>query len=118
MALPRSIEDSNKRMRTAAIERLRSDFGVRLSKHDRSSTRIADAIRQVDPSLEVADPMLLIRAWVAVKPSEAVPGRQITETGRPYTLDAHMRQAVQRASHQPPLIAMSSSVLYSPEVTG
>lgn len=118
MALPRSVEDSNKQMRTAAIQRLRTEFGVRLSKHNRCSTRIADAIRQVEPGLDAADPMLLIRAWVAIKPSEVVPGRQLLETGRTYTLDAHMRQAAQRASYQPHLISMSSSVLYNPEVSG
>jgi len=118
MALPRSVEDSNKQMRAAAIERLRTEFGVKLTKHNRCSTRIADAIRQVEPGLDAADPMLLIRAWVALKPSEVVPGRQLMETGRPYSLDARMRQAAQRASYQPHLISMSSSVLYNPEVTG
>lgn len=118
MALPRSVEDSNKQMRTAAIERLRVEFGLKLSKHNRCSTRIADAIRQVEPGLDAADPMLLIRAWVALKPSEVVPGRQLLETGRQYTMDAHMRLVAQRASYQPHLISMSSSVLYNPEVAG
>lgn len=118
MALPRSIEDANKQMRTAAIERLRTEFGVRLSKHIRSPKGIADAICQIDPTLEGREAMAVIRAWVALRPSEVVPGRQLLETGRPYTLDAHMRQAAQRASYQPHLISMSSSVLYNPEVTG
>lgn len=118
MALPRSIADSDKQMRTAAIERLRTEFGVKLSKHNRCSTRIADAIRQIERDLDEAEPMLIIRRWVALKPSEVVPGRQLLETGRQYTMDAHMRLASQRASYQPHLISMSSSVLYNPEVTG
>lgn len=116
MALPRSVEDSNKQMRTAAIERLRVEFGVKLTKHNRCSTRIAEAIRQVEPALQSDDPMLLIRAWVGLKPSDVVPGRQAHETGRPYTFDSQMRHAASRVQGMPKLMSMSSSVFYNPEV--
>lgn len=115
MALPRSIEDSNKQMRTAAIERLRAEFGVKLSKHNRCSTRIAEAIRQVEPGLQSDDAMLLIRSWVGLKPSDVVPGRLTAANTRPYVMDAGMRLAAERAAYQPHMISMSSGVLYSPE---
>ncbi|OAE52863.1 hypothetical protein A7J71_18005 [Achromobacter insolitus] len=115
MALPRSIEDSDKQMRTAAIERLRTEFGVKLSKHNRCSTRIVDAIRQLEPHLQSENPMLLIRAWVGLKPSDVVPGRLAAPSDRPYVMDAGMRIAAERASFQPHMISMSSSVLYASE---
>lgn len=116
MALPRSVEDSNKQMRTAAIERLRSEYGVVLDKKRRGPDGIADAIRQIEPTLQSDDSMLLIRAWVALRPSEIVPARLAFGTGRAYTLDAHMRQAASRLAGMPRLMSMSSSILYNPEV--
>lgn len=117
MALPRSIEDSNKQMRTAAIERLRSEHGLVLDKKRRGPEGIADAIRLVEPSLQSDDPMILIRAWVALKPSEAVPGKLVFGSGRPYRLDPQMRSALARLQgmRMPTPVSMSSKVLYSPE---
>lgn len=117
MALPRSMEDSNKQMRTAAIERLRSEHGVVLDKKRRGSEGIADAIRLIEPSLQSDDPMVLIRAWVALKPSEVVPGRLAYGSGQPYKLDNTMRYAAARlqAMRMPSPVNMSSKVLYSPE---
>ncbi|CAB3653888.1 hypothetical protein LMG26685_02896 [Achromobacter mucicolens] len=117
MALPRSIEDSNKQMRTAAIERLRAEHGVVLDKKRRGAEGIADAIRAVEPSLQSDDAMVLIRAWVALKPSEVVPGRLAYGSGQPYTLDSTMRNAASRlqAMRMPTPVSMSSRVQYSPE---
>lgn len=117
MALPRSIEDANKQMRTAAIERLRSEHGVVLDKKRRGPEGIADAIRLVEPSLQSDDPMVLIRAFVALRPSEVVPGRLAFGSGQPYTLDKTMRYATSRlqAMRMPTPVSMSSKVLYSPE---
>ena len=119
MALPRSVEDSNKQMRIAAIERLRVEFGVNLTKHGRCSTRVADAIRQVDPGLDAADPMLLIRAWVALRPSDVVPARLFTDTGRVYQMskDKGLQFAAARLQdmRMPSPVNMSSKVLYGPE---
>lgn len=110
MALPRTIEDANKQMRTAAIERLRSEHGVVLDKKSRGPQGIARAIRLVEPSLQSDDAMLLIRAWVALKPNDATPSRALTETGRRYVLSAQMRQLAERAKYQPALMSISSNV--------
>ena len=115
MALPRSAEDSNKQMRNAAIGRLRSEYGVTLSKKKRAADGIAEAIRQIEPALQSDDPMTLIRAWVALKPTDVVPARLMLTTDRTYKLDAHMRNAVARLNGIPAPINMSSKVLYSPE---
>lgn len=110
MALPRTLEDANKQMRTAAIERLRSEHGVVLDKKRRGAAGIAGAIRLVEPSLQSDDDMQLIRAWVALKPSDATPTRLAFMTGRSYTLNAQMRQVAERAQYQPRLATMSSNV--------
>lgn len=109
MALPRTIEDANKQMRTAAIERLR-EHGVVLDKKRRGAEGIAAAIRMVEPSLQSDDAMLLIRAWVALKPNDATPSRALTETGRRYVMSAQMRQLAERAKYQPVLMSISSNV--------
>lgn len=109
MALPRTIEDANKQMRTAAIERLR-EHGVVLDKKRRGAEGIAAAIRLVEPSLQSDDAMLLIRAWVALKPNDATPSRALTETGRRYVMSAQMRQLAERAKYQPVLMSISSNV--------
>jgi len=109
MALPRTIEDANKQMRTAAIERLR-EHGVVLDKKRRGPEGIAAAIRLVEPSLQSDDAMLLIRAWVSLKPNDATPSRALTETGRRYVMSAQMRQLAERAKYQPVLMSISSNV--------
>jgi len=115
MALTRRAEDSNKQMRNSAIARLRSEYGVTLSKKKRAADGIAEAIRQVEPALQSDDPMTLIRAWVALKPTDVVPARLMLSTDRTYKLDAHMRNAAARLSGMPAPVNMSSKVLYSPE---
>jgi len=119
MAIPRSVEDSNKQMRRAAVERLRVEFGVKISTHNNCAPRIADAIRKVEPGLQSSDPMTLILAWVAIKPSDVVPARLLTDTGRVYELgkDRAMQNAAARlqAMRMPTPLNMSSKVLYSPE---
>lgn len=115
MALPRSIEDSNKQMRTAATDRLRAEHGVTLSKKKRGAEGIAEAIRSLESAIQSDDAMTLIRAWVALKPSAVVPARALPTSDRPYVISAAMRLAAQRAAFQPPLISMSSKVLYAPE---
>jgi len=117
MALPRSIEDANKQMRTAALERLKTEYGVILDKTARRAEGIAAAIRQIDPGLDSGDPMVLIRAWVAIKPAEVVPGRLAYGSGKPYSLDSSMRYARDRlqSMRMPSPVSMSSKVQYSPE---
>lgn len=119
MAIPRRAEDSNKQMRNAAIARLRSEYGVTLSKKNRAADGIAHAIRQIEPALQSDDPMVLIRAWVALKPEQAVPARLLTETGRVYQLskDKALNFAVSRLRdmRMPSPVSMSSKVPYSPE---
>lgn len=117
MAIPRSIEDSDKQMRNAAIERLRVEYGVKITKHNNCAPRIAEAIRQVEPGLQSTDPMTLIRAWVALKPSDVVPARLITDTGREYQHLRDMQHAAARVRGMgmPSPVNMSSKVLYSPE---
>ncbi len=115
MALTRSIEDSDKHMRNAAIERLRSEHGIKLTKHNRCATRIADAIRVAEPDLNAKDAMALIRIWLGLKPSDAVPSRLAFATGRPYVFDERMRMAAARVRGLPRLISMSSNVLYKPD---
>lgn len=119
MALPRSIEDANKQMRTAALERLKAEYGVILDKTARRAEGIAAAIRQIEPGLDSGDPMVLIRAWVAIKPSEVVPGRLAYGSGKPYSLelDRGMRYARDRlqSMRMPSPVSMSSKVQYSPE---
>ncbi|MCG7328043.1 hypothetical protein [Achromobacter sp. ACRQX] len=117
MALPRTIEDANKQMRTAALDRLKTEYGVILDKTARRAEGIAAAIRQIEPGLDSGDPMVVIRAWVAFKPTEVVPGKLAFASGRPYTLDSTMRNAAARlqAMRMPSPVSMSSKVQYSPE---
>ncbi len=117
MALPRTIEDANKQMRTAALERLKAEYGVILDKTARRAEGIAAAIRQIEPGLDSGDPMVLIRAWVAIKPAEVVPGKLAFASGRPYTLDNTMKFAAARlqAMRMPTPLSMTSRVQYSPE---
>jgi hypothetical protein len=115
MALPRSVDESNKQMCNAAVERLRTEFGMKITKHCNCAPRIAEAIRTIDPDLPFGDPMAVIRAWVALKPSDVVPARLLLETGRVYSLGDQMRLAATRATFQPRMVSMSSKVLYSPE---
>lgn len=110
MALPRTIEDANKLMRTAALERLKAEHGVILDKTARRAEGIANAIRRIEPSLQSEDAMLLIRAWLALKPSGVTPGRAVTETGRRYSLSAQMRHLAERAKVQPAILSISSNV--------
>ena len=102
-------------MRMAAIERLRVEFGIKITKHTNCSSRIADEIRKVEPGLSQGDPMALIRAWVAIKPSDVVPGRLAYGSGQPYTLGDQLRHAKARLKGMPSPVNMSSKVLYSPE---
>lgn len=117
MAIPRSVEDSNKLMRNAAIERLRLEFGVKVTKHNSCAPRIALEIQRVEPSLQSGDPMTLIRAWMALKPSDIVPARLMADTGREYRFDRDMRHAAEKIQgmHMPSPVNMSSKVLFSPE---
>jgi predicted oxidoreductase len=117
MAIPRSVEDSNKQMRNAAIDRLRSQYGVKITKHSSCATRIAEEIHKVDPSLPAGEAMTVIRAWVALRPSEVVPARLAFGSGQPYTLDTQMRLAKARLQdmRMPSPVNMTSKVLYSPE---
>lgn len=116
MALPRSMEDANKQMRNAAVEKLRGE-GVRLPKGERTACSIARKIREIEPRLHSDDPMVIIRAWVALKVDAVVPGRLAWGTGQPYTLDGQMRYAQARlqAMRMPAPVNMGSRVLYSPE---
>ncbi|SIT27986.1 hypothetical protein SAMN05428937_3761 [Achromobacter sp. MFA1 R4] len=61
--------------------------------------------------------MTVIRAWVAIKPSDVVPSRLLSETGREYKFGRDMRHAAARlqAMRMPTPVSMSSKVLYSPE---
>lgn len=113
MALPRTIEDANKQMRTAALERLKAEYGVILDKTARRAEGIAAAIRQIEPGLDLEDPMVLIRAWVALKPSEVVPGRLAYGSGNPYSLDREMRYARDRlqSMRMPSPVSMSSKIM-------
>lgn len=116
MALPRSMEDANKQMRNAAVEKLRGE-GVRLAKGERTACSIARKIREIEPDLHSDDPMVIIRAWVSLKADAVVPGRLAWGTGRPYSLDHQMQYAQARlqAMRIPAPVNMSSRVLYSPE---
>lgn len=119
MAIPRSVEDSTKQMRNAAIDRLRSQYGVKITKHSSCATRIAEEIHRVDPNLPAGEAMTVIRAWVALKPSEVVPARLLTDTGRVYQMskDRGLKSAAARLQEMrmPTQVNMSSKVLYSPE---
>lgn len=119
MAIPRSVEDSNKQMRNAAIDRLRSQYGVKITKHSSCATRIAEEIHKVDPSLPTGEAMTVIRAWVALRPSEVVPPRLLKDTGRVYQMskDKGLQFAAARLQdmRMPSPVNMSSKVLYSPE---
>lgn len=115
MALPRSMEDANKQMRNAAVEKLRSEFGILLARGTRTAAGIARKIREIEPGLRSDDPMMIVRAWVNYRASSTTPSALITSTGRQYTPDAAMRLAASRAASHPRLISMSSNVLYAPE---
>lgn len=110
MALPRTVEESNKQMRLAAIKRLREEHGVTLSKKRRGDDGVAAAIREVEPSLRSEDPVVLIRAWVALKPTEATPSRLAFWSERTYSLNAQMRDVAAKLKGLPRPVTLSSNV--------
>lgn len=109
MTIPRNIQDSARLMRAAAIEKLRRDHGMTISRFRRSSPDIAKLITMVEPRLS-GDPDMVIRAWLGVKPAQAAVPARLIDTGRPYVMSAAMRAAAERASGQPPLQALVSRV--------
>jgi len=110
MPLPRTVADSEKMMRSAAVARLR-DCGVVLNTHRRHPQGIADAIRMLCPQYEdTGNPMSIIRAWLGDRPDGTVRANEIVSTGRPYVMSAALRAAAERAAVQPPLQALVSRV--------
>jgi len=97
-------------MRTAAIERLRKEYGVSLTKHQRSPTAIASAIFKVEPRLSSRDPMVVIRAWLGLRSEDAVKPPKFLATGREYRPDSAMRAVMQRCQGLPKPVPLVSNV--------
>lgn len=110
MTLPRNIEDSARLVRAAAVEKLRKEHGMTVSRFRQSAPEIAKLIMQVEPKLS-GSPDAVIRAWLGLKPEQAAGPKRLTSTGRPYRLAQQMQVAAARArACQPPMMCMSSSV--------
>lgn len=113
MAVARNIEDSDRMMRTAAIERLRKDHGVVVGRFKRNSQALADEITKVAGRFPTTDPMSIIRSWLGVKPPRAAMPAKFIGTGREYRPDATMRAAIERLGNFARPVSMASKVPYN-----
>lgn len=112
MALPRTASDSDKFMRTAAIDKLFREYGVKLGPQQRNAISVASEIKKHRPDFTSKDPHVVIRAWVHEGNPEAVKPTLIADTGRPLRLDPRLVAIRDRINQQPAMKALVSNVPY------
>lgn len=113
MAVARNIEDSERMMRTAALERLRKEHGVVVSRYKRNPQGIADEITKIEGRISSSDPMVIIRAWLGLKPEQAAQPARFMGSGKEYKHDRSMQAALERLGNYTRPISMTSKVGYN-----
>lgn len=110
MTLPRNREDSERMLRTAAVEKLRQ-AGITVNRFRQNPQGIADAIRQIEPKFDRTNtPMSIIRAYLGVGPSVSTEPARLLSTGRAYRSDAQMHAVMDRLRDMPKPMILSSRV--------
>ncbi|OZI17943.1 hypothetical protein [Bordetella genomosp. 7] len=103
MVHPRNIEDSEKLIRRACVERLR-EAGVVVHKFRQNPQGIADAIRSIEPKFgRTTNPMSILRAYLGLQPT--TPG--VSAPVKPLRFTRAFQQIAERArACQPPMMSM------------
>ncbi|RIQ38165.1 hypothetical protein D0846_17535 [Bordetella avium] len=108
MGHPRTVEQSDRYWRQAAVERLRG-MGIKLNRFRQNAEGVASEIRRIEPAYRGGDPNLVIRAWMG---AAAAPKVEVQR--RTYAPSAAMRFAALRSQQaEPSLKALGSTSVRS-----
>ncbi|RIQ51039.1 hypothetical protein D0843_11145 [Bordetella avium] len=103
MGHPRTVEQSDRYWRQAAVERLRG-MGIKLNRFRQNAEGVASEIRRIESAYRGGDPNLVIRAWMG---AAAAPEAEVQR--RIYTPSAAMRFVALRSQQaEPSLKALGS----------
>lgn len=113
MPLARTIKDADRMARSAAANRLKAEHGIRLCTRDWTNEILAGHIQAIEPGLS-GEPILVIRAWLSIKPDNVALPREFTRSEREYSpsRDRSMAAAMARLAGFPRPIAIASNIPY------
>lgn len=111
MPLARTIKDADRMARSAAANKLKSEYGIRLCTRDWTNENLAERIQQIEPGLS-GEPILVIRAWISMKAANVAQPREIARPAREYSpaKDRSLAAAMARLADTPKPIAMASNI--------